>query len=138
MYVLNIFLFKCPSTSFTTLLWILYINPIHISNMQFLINSYVYKRLADILWALYIVINSIKIDIIKFFFCPSTCITSLYLNFIAEIYWQMSIALLILDSNREIKLSNSGDAIIELSPKDTSDNWHPTRLLLHNDNQVTG
>ena len=74
MYVLNNSLFKCPNTFLIS-----YINNIQISNIQFFFNSYVYKRSADKLSALHIVIYLI-IDIIAFLYRPNTCFTSLYFN----------------------------------------------------------
>ena len=64
------FIFLCPNTSFTTYYFNLCIDNIYLSNRQFcFFNSYVYKRSADILWALHIVINSINEIIAIFLLC---------------------------------------------------------------------
>ena len=43
------FFFICPNASFSTHYFIFNVNNMYVSNMQCFFNSYLYKRLADIL-----------------------------------------------------------------------------------------
>ena len=69
------FFFTFPYTSFIARCFHFYISNIYVSILQFF-NSYVYKRLAYILWVLYIILNPI-IEVNAFFYCPLSCLTPL-------------------------------------------------------------